>query len=275
MKDLRQRLPVVRRARGYHLYTVSGKRYLDLWQNGGASLFGHRPGRLTTVLKDTISRGLVADLPSVFQGRLLALLRQVFPDYPDFRVTGSVAEALQLASLFLGREVETGEVGAGEVADPLIGPATAGRAAVSLWRPLLPDPPSAEVLLPVLPFAVAGAPAVVCFRRRLPPEFPAQAPISGVLLAGLLRCLHDLERFTAPPWIRSDLLAGCPGWRREQIYIVPEFDPESYERVFEAFLDAQVLLSPEAPRISILPGGEISRGELGKMIGLFRTYPGK
>ena len=270
MKDLKQRIPVVRRARGYHLYTVSGKRYLDLWQNGGASLLGHRPGRLTTVLKDTISRGLVADLPSVFQGRLLAQLRQVFPGYLDFRVTGSVAEALQLASLFLGREV-----GAGEVADPLIEPAAAGKAALSLWRPLLPDPPSAEVLLPVLPFAAAGAPAAVCFRRRLPQEFPAQAPLSGVLLAGLLRCLHDLERFTAPQWIRSDLLAGCPGWRQEKIYIVPEFDPESYEQVFEAFLDEHVLLSPEAPHISILPGEEISRGELQKMIGLFRTYPGK
>jgi hypothetical protein len=268
--DLRQRIPVVRRARGYYLYTVFGKRYLDLWQNGGSSLLGHRPGRLTTVLKDTISRGLIADLPSVFQGRLVALLQKVFPGYADFRVTGSLAEALQLASLYLGRDVA-----AAEVVDPLTEAAVAGSATVSLWRPLLPDPPSADLLLPVLPFAVAGAPAVVCFRRSLAREFPVQAPISGVLLAGLLRCLHDLLRFSTPQWIRADLLAGCPGWRQEQHYIVPEFDPGRYEQVFEAFLDQQVLLSPEAPYVSILPGGEISRGELGKMIGLFRTYPGE
>jgi hypothetical protein len=270
MTDLKKRIPVVRRARGYHLYTVSGKRYLDLWQNGGLSLLGHRPGRLTTVLKDTISRGLIADLPSVFQGRLVGLLRKIFPEYADFRVAGSSAEALRLASLFLDRDVA-----AAEVVDPLIEAANAGDAAVSLWRPLLPVSPSADVLLPVLPFAVAGAPAVVCFRRSLPLDFPAQAPISGVLLAGLLRCLYDLRGFTRPRWIRADLLARCPGWRQEQIYLVPEFDPSHYEQVFEAFLDEQVLLSPEAPYVSILPGGEISQGELGKMIGLFRTYPGE
>ena len=50
MIDLRKRVPIIRRAREYHLYSVTGKRYLDLWQNGGQALLGHRPGRLTTTL---------------------------------------------------------------------------------------------------------------------------------------------------------------------------------------------------------------------------------
>ena len=270
MTDLRQRIPVVRRAREYHLYSVSGKRYLDLWQNGGQTLLGHRPGRLTTALKDTISRGLVADLPSVFGGRLIRMLRTMFPAYRDFRLSGSPAEALRLACLYLGRNVADAEV-----VDPLFQPEQARNAAVSLWRPLLSDPPAAEVLFPVLPFAMAGVPVVVCFRGSLPRDFPEQAPISGVLLAGLLRSLLELQRFSMPQWLRPDLLAGCNGWRRQQLYVIPEFDLAEYERVFEAFLDAQVLLSPEAPYLSILPGGEISKGELGKMIGLFRTYPGE
>ena len=270
MRDLKRRIPVVRRAREYHLYSVSGKRYLDLWQNGGQTLLGHRPGRLTTVLKDTISKGLIADLPSVFGGRLIRLLQTMFPDYREFRLIGSPAEALQLASLYLGRSVA-----AAEVIDPLLQPGPAEDRPVSFWRPLLPDPPAAEVLFPVLPLAMAGAPLVVCFRGSPPRDFPEQAPISGVLLAGLLRSLHELRHFTMPPWVRPDLLAGCAGWRREQLYLIPEFDLTDYERVFEAFLDAQVLLSPEAPYLSILPGGEISKGELGKMIGLFHTYPGE
>jgi hypothetical protein len=181
-----------------------------------------------------------------------------------------VSEALQLAGLYLGRKV-----GADELTDPLLETAPAKGPAVSFWRPLLPHPPAAEVLLPVLPFAMGGAPQVVCFRGSLPPEFPAQAPFSGVLLAGLLRSLHELRQFKMPEWIRPDLLAGCAGWRRESLYVVPQFDLDRYEQVFEAFLDAQVLLNPEVPYVSILPGGEISKGELGKMIGLFRRFPGE
>jgi hypothetical protein len=270
VRDLRGRVPVVRRAREYHLYSVSGKRYLDLWQNGGRSLLGHKPGRLTTVLKDTLSRGLIADLPSVFTGRLMRALQTMFPAYREFRISATLIEALQLAGLYLGRIVA-----ADEVADPLLKPKQAGETPVSFWRPLLPDPPTTEVLLPVLPFAMAGAPQIVCFRASAPRELPEQAPVSGVLSAGLLRMLHELQRFEMPGWLRPDLLHGCAGWKQKQLYVVPEFDLGDYERVFEAFLDAQVLLSPEAPYISILPGGEISKGELGKMIGLFRRYPGE
>jgi len=268
--DLRGRMPVVRRAREYHLYSVSGKRYLDLWQNGGRSLLGHKPGRLTTVLKDTISRGLIADLPSVFGARLIRALQTLFPAYREFRLSGSLAEALQLVSLYLGRNVT-----AGDVVDPLLEQEPAKEMPVSLWRPLLSDPPAAHVLLPVLPFAVAGAPQVVCFRGSLPRDFPTQAPVSGVLLAGLLRILHELQQFTMPDWVRPGLLDGCAGWRQERLYVIPEFDLAGYERVFEAFLDAQMLLSPEAPFFSILPGGEISKGEIGKMVGLFRRFPGE
>ncbi len=270
MRDLRGRVPVVRRAREYHLYSVSGKRYLDLWQNGGRSLLGHKPGRLTTVLKDTLSRGLIADLPSVFTGRLMRVLQTTFPAYREFRICRGLAQGLQLAGLYLGRRV-----GADELTDPLLKPEAVGKTQVSFWRPLLTDPPASEVLLPVLPFAMSGAPQVVCFRGNLDPDFPAQEPVSGVLLAGLLRTLHELWRFEMPGWLLPDLLTGCAGWRQRQLYVVPEFDHGDYERVFEAFLEAQVLLSPEEPYISILPGGEISKGELGKMVGLFRRYPGE
>jgi hypothetical protein len=122
---------------------------------------------------------------------------------------------------------------------------------------------------------MAGAPQVVCFRGKLAADFPEQDPVSGVLLAGLLRSIHELQRFVMPEWLRPDLLDGCAGWRQVQLYVLPEFDLAHYDRVFEAFLGAQVLLSPEEPYLSILPGGEISKGELRKMIGLFRRYPGE
>jgi hypothetical protein len=267
---LKDCIPVVRRAREYHLYSVSGKRYLDLWQDGGYALLGHKPGRLTTVLKDTISRGLIADLPSVFSGRLLRALQTMFPGYRDFRICRGPAEALRLAARYLAKTVA-----ADEVADPLLQSKQDGEIQMSLWRPLQPDLPAAEILFPVLPFNMAGAPRIVCFRESLPENFPVQAPVSGVLLAGLLRSINELRRYSPPSWLHPELLSDCTGWRLEQVYVIPEFDLEVYRTVFQAFLDEQVLLSPDAPYVSILPGGEISKGELGKMIGLFRRFPGE
>jgi hypothetical protein len=268
--DLLERVPVIRRAREYHLYSLSGIRYLDLWQNGGRSLLGHRPAGLTTVLKNTISKGLAADLPSIYSGRLRRLLQEMFPEYKDFRLAGSAAEGLQLASRYLGRNI-----GADELVDPLAEHGEPAVGGVRLWRPLLPDAIPGEVLFPVLPFSMAGAPVAVCFRKILPPGFPGQKPISAVVLAGMLRCLHDLRRFVMPEWFRPDLFDTCPGWRQKGIYLVPEFDMGLYEKVFEDFLEAGVLLNPVVPYVSILPGGEISNGELRKMIGLFFAFPGK
>ena len=38
------RVPVIRRARGYRLYGFDGRRCLDLFQDGGRAVLGHRFG---------------------------------------------------------------------------------------------------------------------------------------------------------------------------------------------------------------------------------------
>ncbi len=58
--DLSFTIPPIRRARGYRLYDHRGRRYLDLWQNGGHSLLGHRGLHLLSLLKNLMSRGLLA-----------------------------------------------------------------------------------------------------------------------------------------------------------------------------------------------------------------------
>ncbi len=275
MADLLSRLPLIRRARGYRLYDLQGRRYLDLWQNGGRALLGHRPGRLTTVLKNTVSKGLIFDLPSVYLRRLERALQGLFPDYRDFRLFASEEAALEMISLLLGRKVVPEQV-----VDPLFpgeGRPHQGRpeGGVVLWRPLLAGQPQEQVLIPLLPFAMGEAPVVVCFRRELPKHVPGSLPLSPVLLAGLLRCLHDLQRHELPGWLGAQLLRDCPGWRREGIYLVPEFDLDRYETVFLGFLAGGAILNPRAPYVSILPTDELSKGELGKMVGLFHCFPGK
>jgi hypothetical protein len=272
IEDLAAAIPLIRRARGYRLYDHRGGRYLDLWQNGGHSLLGHRGLHLMSLLKNLLSRGLLGDLPGVQGRHLEKALSSRLPGYAYVRLTRGGQEALALASLFLGRPVAEEEV-----FDPALEPQER-RAQVARWRPLLDYPPKGpggpRVLLPVLPFAAAGAPAAVCFDAEPPAGFPASQALSPVLLAGAARCLYDLARYRLPEWHRADLLAGAPGWEQRGIYLCARCAPERYPAVFRAFLAAGVLLNPCYPGPSLLPA-EASPGELAKMIQLFRENPGE
>jgi hypothetical protein len=261
-------MPVIRRARGYRLYDFRGNRYLDLYQQGGGSLLGHRVSRQNNLLKDVISRGLAGDLPSVYQRRLEKALLARFPGYGGVRIAASFEAALELASRYLGRRLA-----AGEIRDPLIAPG--GEAA--FWRPLLPDPDDsaeAEVLFPLLPFSMAGAPACVCFKRPLPADFPVPPPLSPLILAGALRALYDLAGYDPAPWFRPDLLASCPGWTQTGIYLLCRRPQAEYEQIFREFLNAGLLLSPRYPGPSILPA-EASPGEVKKMLACFHAKEGQ
>ncbi len=266
MSDLLGRLPSIRRARGYRLYDHRGRRYLDLYQEGGRALLGHRPAGVGRALKGAISKGLAADLPSVYARRLeKALLRYFLPGYREARIYCCREQALEAAAAFLG-----GGLGPGEVADPALGHSSER---VSLWRPLLEEPPRAQVLLPVLPFAMGSAPAVVCFRAVPPPELPLPGPLSPVILAGAVRALYELRRWVQPPWLTPDLLQGAPAWRQRGVYLSFESGEEEYAAVFDRFLAAGLLLAPARDTPSILPG-EASPGELKTLTALLRHTAG-
>jgi hypothetical protein len=272
--DFSHLIPPVRRARGYRLYDYQGRRYLDLWQGGGRVLLGHRSLHLTHLLKNVLSRGLLADLPSLYGSRLERALAGLLPDFPQVRIASCLPAALALASRYLGRELRMEEI-----RDPALDPAGGNPAAeVAWWRPLVGwEPAAAElprVLLPVLPFAASGAPVAVCFRGPLPADFPPSEPVSPVLLAGAARCLFDLRRYRRPEWARDDLLKEAAGWSQRGIYVSARCAGERYGELFAAFLRRGVLLNPRWPGPSILPA-EASEGEVAIMIRLFRENPGE
>jgi hypothetical protein len=269
--DFRHLIPPLRRARGYRLYDHQGRRYLDLWQGGGRVLLGHRSLRLTHLLKDLMSRGLLADLPSLYGGRLERALAALLPGFSQVRIASCLPAALSLVSRFLGREVREEEI-----RDPALEEGEGGSGAeVAWWRPFLEQrAPAARVLLPVLPFAASGAPVAVCFGSPLSEDFPPSEPVSPVLLAGAARSLYDLKRYRRPEWYRDDLLREAAGWSQRGIYLYARCAGEGYGKLFAAFLERGVLLNPRWPGPSILPA-EASAGEVAKMIQLFRETPGE
>jgi len=272
---LASRLPPIRRARGFRLYDVKGRRYLDLHRDG--SLLGHRDSGTLTVMKAVISQGLVSALPSIWERRLATALGRVFPGYAEVRLYSTAERARAAARAYLGNE--DGEL---RVLDPAVhGPAATAEergAAAAYWRPFLPIV-HARVLLPILPVRVGECPSPVCFDREAPPRVPLSDSMPGFILAGAARGLAALAALkpagSCPLSNRllDRALDSSRGWTRRGPYVTAAFPETDYADVREEFLRAGVLLSPGWPGPSVLPG-ECSPGETRLLAELFGGTPG-
>jgi hypothetical protein len=258
----------VRRARGYRLYDRSGVRYLDLYQDDGGAILGHRSSGALRDMRDALSRGLTSRLPSVYQARLTRAVGRLLPGCTAVRAYPCLHAALRAVSSFLGRAVSEADIH-----DPALGPAAEGTAA-SFWRPFLPLAEGPGVIFPILPPGGTAGPVAVCYRGSGPA--PAADPVAPYLLAGMLRGAADLAavvRDETTDRAVASAIAGCRSWRCRGPYITAAFEPSLYPEVFQAFLERGVLLRPTFPGPSILPG-EASAGERQALTRLFTSFPG-
>ncbi|MCX7655751.1 MAG: hypothetical protein N2Z76_04420 [Treponemataceae bacterium] len=94
-RDLLALLPPLRRGRGYRLYAQNGRRFLDLWVQGGWAILGHSSHRQVLLLKNTLSRGCLGLFPQDHHHRLYQALASIFPDRV-FRIYRSFERLRQL-----------------------------------------------------------------------------------------------------------------------------------------------------------------------------------
>ena len=176
MNELFDLIPPVKRARDFRLYDYRGNRYLDLYQNNGHAVLGHRPEGITKILKNTVSRGLIYDLPSVYTLRLKKTLGFFFTNYKSFALFNSHEEAKAEIEESLHLKI-------GKISDPV----TDKISSISYYRPFLPSNLekelflAADILIPILPFSAAGAPYIVCFKDVK--NKPQERPLSPFSLA--------------------------------------------------------------------------------------------
>lgn len=281
-------LPLIRRARDFHLYDERGRRYLDLYQNGGRAILSHRPPGLAKRIKGVVDQGLWGPFPSVWTARLERVLGELCPDHPVVRVYAHTPRAVEVAG--------------GTVADPALGAGADGAGsgpAAAWWRPFLPpDLPEGaarrpRVLLPVLPFPAAFAPQPLCAAADAREPLPPSDPVSPVLLAGLTQAAHllagagrrDRTGNAAPAGGRRGSRGGGAAaavdpltlfderelglWRRRGPYLELRCAPERFDAVFSAFLEAGIIINPAFPGPSILPR-RCSRGEFEKFVKVSR-----
>lgn len=267
--DLYQALPTVKRARGYHLYDVRGRRYLDLYRDSGRALLGHTPPGYSTAVKNVISRGLWGGVRHNYlrqAERSLAALSLPFDNYLFLPQRGSILPWI--------REAYGAETALRESAGIEGGAADQG-GYLAVWRPFLPqtagdffrDPLCRGAVL-TLPAPGAALPAVLALREPVRRDFRRELEISPLGCAALtrgvalLRKWCDLIEPERPAWERRWDAFNRPFWERRGPYLFYKGSPESYPALFTAALEGGLLLPPD-PGIPAAVPFEYTAGEAG------------
>ena len=243
---LLKELPVIRRARDFHLYDNGGRRFLDLYLNGGGAILGHRPEKFSLELKNTLSRGVYAQYPSHEEKKLYKAAQALWGSlFPRIRYYRSSTEVIYL---FIKEGIM---VNSGDIADPAMGE----KGPVSLWRPWAVLPEDALYVFPVLPVPGMETGVVVCSRGDLIlPEGDLPSPVTA---AGITRCLWSLHKqignghYFDPETEKS--LPGFSGWEKRGPYMRYLGSREEYSVFFKESLAAGVLLPPDPAIPAILP----------------------
>ena len=209
--------PEIRRARGYHLYASSGRRFLNLYQDAGREILGIRPAGLGQRFKASLDKTGTGFGVSPWEGRLKKILLSYFSGYSSVTILSSAD-----FSRFYPEAVQK------EIWDPWnsgYGRAVPDCPEISLWRPWI-DVPDADILIPVLPGAGTWGSVPVLSRTPLPLDpSPAAAFLlsAQVYAAGLL--------FQAIKEKPDDSWGDFPGpWERMGPYLFPSVGHSGTDR---------------------------------------------
>lgn len=225
----------VTRARGWRLYTRTGRRILDLTGGEGAALLGHRSAGARRRISAALDRGTTLPLAGAWPRRLATLLDDAVPAAPARAVSAPHALLLPLAT----------DEGAAVVAG--------GNAEIVAFRLPLPFGEA-----PVLEFDAANPPS---FDRLL--ELASQ--LGSGICAAMAAALVELQRASREPAERiavARTFRTPERWYRLGVYLWNEHrsgDRAAWD-AFRRRALAEGLLLPRFGMPIVLPG-EVSRRE--------------
>lgn len=270
-------LPVIARARGWRLYGSNGKRYLDLWAEGGRSIAGRRTGASGRIAKESIDRGLDASFPSFWEGRLKKAILAWLPAYSSLKFFASETEALLALAAADGNFVAGTGGGTGFQA-ALNGFAARLRVESPFGayrRDFAADAShtafGGSLAIAVLPLAdawcfgvVIGKEPTAIDKAEMFRSMELDTPVPAIKLATAARALADFRAFEAASderkWSAIDPhIAGT--FTRSGPWLYPVYPESDHDRVFSKCLEKGILISPDYDEPSSVPG-EFDSGEV-------------
>lgn len=236
---------IIKRARGFRLYTVDGKKILDLSMDCGRGVLGHRPNGLSLAIKNVIDRGLYAGYSNIYEHRLRKELKSRFKDYEYIT--------------FLEHEVFVSDYFNRSIADPLFDDLT--DSCVAYWRPFLDLPPADNI---VVLYPLPGLNSTTILLSKKKPNLTS-CSVSAVLLAGILRSMYDydqeLETFDPESY---SIYSTIPNTVLKAPYLIFNSSEDEYQRLVDRAMSNGIMLN-DRKNMAVL-STDLSRGETEKII---------
>ena len=228
-------LPVIKRARAFHLYTQT-KRYLDLYLCRGAAVLGHQYPGYSSVMKNVIEQAMYMPYPNIWHQRLLHALQKTFaPHHVGVFMSLPVAdEQWQEAWQPPGAEY-------------------------ALWRPSLPMP-DARFISPVLPVSAQPCRIIITKYDSFPENW-LHLPIPAIWARVLLKAVQLWSLAQALPAMSSrwKQLFESKG-RVHGRYFFSLLGEKEHAAWYQYALHRGVVLPPLPQLAGVMPL-EMSRGE--------------
>ena len=263
--DSINKIPIIKRARGYLIYDTSGKRYLDFYQDSGRAILGHRMEGITRVIKSTVAKGLTAGYPSIYTPRVNKQLKLLFPKAFGFRIYSNPGRAMTALSINEGKKISLSDFVDFPVSvSPYV-----------FWRPFLSHSikwQASGFFIPVLPFPGDFGPVVIAANdviKNLPPS----DTLSPVICDMLIKSISSLMR--GPDKTDSEKLKVFESslWDRTGPYLRFKLRGEDYAQFFGKALESGVLMPPEPEYPGIIPM-EYEEGQIKDLLFMIRSNYG-
>lgn len=307
IESLLGELPLIRRARDYHLYTGDGRRYLDLWQDGGSAVLGHRGGRFREAFAAKASRGLLVPLPGPEHRKLLVAVARLLelPEALAFGAGGqSAGETVPARPTWIFDNEDQceaaisqrlGSVSRVDSARPMPGESgeEAPRSRLVYWRAFSGFVPAAgDWIVAQLPLPRAIAPSLLIGPVRENGAGASGAvegscvalprggiPIDAARLAAATRAVYDLLRWRGetsclvhPGVELAAALAETGVWRANGPWLTPvATGRDEYRALFRACAQEHIILNPDSGAPSIVPAS-LSPGERTRLLRMVRAW---
>lgn len=232
---------VVKRARGCFLYTASGERLTDLYQEGGRAILGWGGSGAYTVLKNILGRGITGSFQTVFSPRQA--------DHTKSQLAKAVSTLLaskRAAYIFTTKQAAL-QFSLAQAAE-----------STSFFRPWVQNVDWKTVKSVIIepPFAWTASIWVVALASS---ETDAAGEIiSAPLEAAVTRSIYDLlkaipERQEKDWFIYDPVLTKY--WKRQGPYLFPTVPEERYAAFVAHCLAQKLVISPLYNQPSIVPFG--------------------
>ena len=267
---LEKPFPLIKRVRGYRLYTDNSEKYLDFYQESGKAILGSRPRGFSLALKKEIEKSNFYNYPSGYLKKTEKGISKLAEGSAlNISYFKTEEELCNYVSEKEGKEYSLCKNIKDNYSD-----VEEKTNSIYFWFPFCGSSlkqylDNFNYVLPILPFPGDITPVVLLSSKILTENNYIPSP---VILSGLNNIIYNLIRFLQEePYIHwreyTSMLNKI--WKAKGPYLLPVYSEKKHELIFKTFLKNKILIQPCYGKMSVLPA-EISEGE--RIMFLETTY---